>query len=94
MFLRNTSIDFELIKNGREQNFLYNNFLYRKIKTNENVYFVCIKAGCIAKMLSNHDIKSIRVIEEHNQLSPTIEIKTIKIKQELFSDTRQNPTRH
>ena len=57
------------------------------------MYFVCVEPGCIDRLLTNKDITSIiRVYEEHNHLPATIEIKTIKFKQELFSDTRQNPT--
>ena len=67
----------------------------KKNKINENnVYLVCIEPGCIAKLLTNQNIASIiRVSEEHNHHPPTIKIKTNKFKQDIFSDTRQNPTR-
>ena len=63
-------MDFELIKKGRGQNLLYNNYLFKKNKTNEDVvYFVCIEPCCIVKLLTNHDITIIiRVSGEHNQL--------------------------
>ena len=64
-------MDFEL-KKGRGQILLFNNFLFKKNKTNENVvYFVCVEPSCIAKLLTNQDITSIiRVSEEHNHLPP------------------------